>query len=297
MSMVAKEKRVAVFAHHDVDGIVDRYVLRYLEGLSEVAGVVVFVSDCDLADGEIAKLGRLTSVVCAGRHGEYDFGSYKRGVRVARDRGWLDGAEELILCNDSCYGPLRPLTAVCERKSLDDWDLYGITSSIHGYIRTDAGYEPTISDPHVQSYFMILSRRLFLSEVFTAFMEDVRREPNKSDVVYRYELGFSRAVAAAGFRLGSFVGTDVAFDDTHGVFTKWRELVFDARTPFVKYQAFTLYHADISSLGALYPTMLIRRNLLRRLGLLGYLRAVHPSIFSRLRTIVRLLRTTWRAAP
>lgn len=283
-------RRVGVFAHHDKDDVVDEYVLRYLEGLAEVVDRIVFVSDGDLSARQAGKAGRIASAVFSERHGEYDFGSYKRGIRIARERGWLDSAEELVLCNDSCFGPMVPLRTVWDRKAGDDHDLHGITTSVHGYRKTESGYEPTDSDLHVQSYFMVLSRRLFSSDAFATFLEGVQRVGDKREVVHRYELGLSRAVLEAGFRIGSHVGDRVRFHDTHGIFTRWKELVFDGGSPFLKVQAITLYHADFACFGGLYPTSLIRRNLFRRLGWRGYMRAVHPRLHALARFPIRLLR-------
>lgn len=283
-------RRVGVFAHHDRDDVVDEYVLRYLKGLAEVVDLIVFVSDGELSPSEVDKVGRIAAAVKFERHGEYDFGSYKRGIRIARECGWLDSAEELVLCNDSCYGPLFPLQTVWDRKANDDHDLHGITTSVHGYLKSESGYEPTDSDPHVQSYFMVLSRRLFSSDEFASFLEGVEPVKDKREVVYRYELGLSRAMLAAGFRIGSHVGDRVPFADTHGIFTQWRALVFDAGSPFLKVQAITLYNADFTRLGGFYPIGLIRRNLRRRLGLCGYIRAVHPRLHALMRLPVRILR-------
>jgi lipopolysaccharide biosynthesis protein len=282
-------RRVAVFAHHDRDDVVDAYVLRYLEGLSDVVDRIVFVSDGLLPERETDKVRRFAAVVVSERHGEYDFGSYKRGVRILRENGWLETAGELVLCNDSCYGPVFPLRDVWDRKAGLDHDLHGITTSVHGYLRTESGYEPTDSDPHVQSYFMVLSRRLFSSDAFGSFLEGVEPLRDKREVVHRYELGLSRIVLEAGFRIGSHVGERVRFADTHGIFTRWKELLFEGGSPFLKVQAITLYNADFSCLHGLYPTSLIRRNLLRRLGWKGYLRAVHPRLHALVRLPLRLL--------
>lgn len=73
-------KRAAVFAHYDRDNIVDAYVLEYLRQLQAVAETIVFVSDSDVPPDEVAKVAPFCAHTIAGRHGEYDFGSYKRGL-------------------------------------------------------------------------------------------------------------------------------------------------------------------------------------------------------------------------
>jgi len=97
--------RIAFFAHYDPDGKIDDYVLHYLSGLfrSEVKELY-FASDCSLDEEELAKLPNAVEVVYATRHGEYDFGSWKRCFDSVNLSARSD-VDELILCNDSCYGP------------------------------------------------------------------------------------------------------------------------------------------------------------------------------------------------
>ena len=78
----SKENRCAVFAHYDAHNLVDDYVLHYLNELSEVVERIVFVSDCDLPPEELIKVATITNLQISGRHGEYDFGSYKRGYNL-----------------------------------------------------------------------------------------------------------------------------------------------------------------------------------------------------------------------
>lgn len=100
-------KRIALFAHYDRDGIIDDYVIYYLRGLTGVAQRILFMSDCALKPGEAAKLDGLAELVFADRHGEYDFGSWKRGFAFLS--GDLTGWDEVIIANDSCYAPVYPL--------------------------------------------------------------------------------------------------------------------------------------------------------------------------------------------
>lgn len=78
-------KSLTVFAHYDKNLLVDDYVICYLKELKRFTHFIVFVSDCDLPETEQKKLHGLADVLIVGRHGEYDFGSYKRGYFYAHD--------------------------------------------------------------------------------------------------------------------------------------------------------------------------------------------------------------------
>lgn len=77
----------AIFAHYDKDCIIDDYVLFYLKELKNVADRIIFVSDCELDEEQISKLKGIVDYTLAQKHGEYDFGSYKRGIQLAMENG------------------------------------------------------------------------------------------------------------------------------------------------------------------------------------------------------------------
>ena len=80
-------KRLFLFAFYDPQGVVGEAALRYLEALRDL-GDVVLATDCDLQPGEADKLAPLVLSYQAARHGEYDFGSYKRAYLQADLSGY-----------------------------------------------------------------------------------------------------------------------------------------------------------------------------------------------------------------
>ncbi|ACM04349.1 rhamnan synthesis F family protein [Cereibacter sphaeroides] len=188
----APRRRVAVFASYTGDGILPPQVVPYLEGLKPLTDAIIVVCDNDLKPSEVAKLSGLAAHVITGRHGEYDFGSYKRGVAWLDKAGLLTTADDLILCNDSCYGPIgsfAPMFAEMEAKGLDVW---GATDSRE-------------IDYHLQSYFVVLTRKAFSSEAFRTFISRVEKQPNVQEVIRKYEIGMSQTLAKAGFRSGAMI--------------------------------------------------------------------------------------------
>ena len=57
--------RLCVFAHYDRDGLIEDYVLYYLQALKEVCYDIIFVSDCDIQATELEKLFPITNMVLA----------------------------------------------------------------------------------------------------------------------------------------------------------------------------------------------------------------------------------------
>lgn len=137
------------------------------------------------------------------RHGEYDFGSYKRGLRHARTQGWLDLATHVLLCNDSVIGPLNDLSEVLQSVCGAPDHVYGLT--ISHQIR-----------PHLQSFFLVMGRKVFLDPSITSFFNGIRPLSSRFAVILEYEIGFSVRLLDAGFQLRSFVPVEQCVDPRNG---------------------------------------------------------------------------------
>lgn len=184
---------VATFAHFDQDNVVDDYVLYYLKELRKVADKIVFVSDCDLSQSEIAKVSEFCFHAIAKKHGEYDFGSHKRGIDFLQKNGILDKFDHLIIANDSCYGPLKPLEPIFLKMQEKQLDCWALTTNTQGF------------PAHLQSYFMVFSKKVFLSAEFINFFALVKKEEVKEKIVEKYEVGMTQLLTKAGFKTGSFI--------------------------------------------------------------------------------------------
>ncbi|MWD29647.1 glycosyltransferase [Aquicoccus sp. SCR17] len=176
----------AIFAAYAADGKVPDYTLHYLVGLAEIADRIVVVYDNDLPEEEANRLRPLCDDLIAARHGEYDFGSYKRGLVYARDRLALESYDHLLLCNDSCYGPLTSFAPSFREMCSRSVDFWGLTSN-------------ATFQPHIQSFFVCFSRQMFLREDFFAFFEAVEKKPDVSQVVLTYEVPMTGHFEALGF--------------------------------------------------------------------------------------------------
>ena len=145
-------KRLCVFAHWDRDNIIDRYVIYYLKALREVCQTIIFVSDSDLDSKELSKLDGIADYKIAGRHGEYDFGSYKRGFSLIQNSG-LD-FDELLWVNDSCYGPFYSLKSLFEKMEKEKCDFWGLTEWNFCPVCKNGIYTLKVDNFHIQTYFI-----------------------------------------------------------------------------------------------------------------------------------------------
>ena len=272
-------KRLCVFAHWDRDNIIDDYCLYYLKALREIADYVIFVSDSDIEKSgcskevqpEIKKLDGLADYVITGRHGEYDFGSYKRGFLLAEEKG-LE-FDELIWANDSCYGPFYPLEPIFRKMEKKKYDFWGMTKNPCG-ICVKKGADKVCFYPHLQSCFLVFKPCVFNSSVFRNFVNGIKKEKRKNDVVIKYEMGLYKSLKKAGFKSGVFIN---AYSHTeNSLLTRWDKLVQKYGFPFLKtaiakngsYWTGEVKDWDkIFTSGTGYPAELIRKHSQRVLNL------------------------------
>lgn len=187
-----KYRRIAIFAAFDANFEVPERTVFYLRELRKVADAIIFVSDNPTLPDELKKLDGIVLHSICERHGEYDFGSYKRGYFYARHTGLLDGAQELVLCNDSCFGPVAEFKTMFDRMRGRDCDFWGITDS------NQFNY-------HLQSYFLCLSRKVFRHRAFTRFIARIKKEPSVQAVIRQYEVRLTARLIERGFKACAYI--------------------------------------------------------------------------------------------
>ena len=178
---------LCVFAHYDPDNRVQPYVLYYLRSLRSIVHNFVFVSTSGLGQVDVLSVNEICDTVILRENIGYDFCSYRLGLESVE----FSGFDQIILCNDSVYGPLMSLAPVMEDSQLGVLGFWGITDSFN-------------PEYHVQSYFMVFNRSVVLSQEFSEFWRGVVPLSDKLEVIDEYEVGLSRELIRAGFSAGAW---------------------------------------------------------------------------------------------
>ncbi len=181
--------RVALFMHFDGSGGVRPAVLAYVRELVAAGRSVVFVTNAGrLTEAAIAALGDAGASIMIRRNIGYDFGAWRDAIEtLALPRA---DTEELIICNDSVFGPVRPLDLTLLRLNYDEADVWGLTESWQRRY-------------HIQSYFIAFGRVALHNPGFRKFWAQVLPAPAKSFIIHRYEVGLTQAMLKAGLRVAA----------------------------------------------------------------------------------------------
>ena len=215
-------KRIAVFAHYDKNSKIRDYVVTYLKGLKEVSDKIIFVSDCYIDEAELLKIKNYINFSICLKHGEYDFGSYKRGFLCAKENNLLTDCDELIFCNDSCYAPIFPFSEMFKQMEEKDIDFWGPIQN--------SGLSNT--KKHIQSFFLIFRPQVFNSDVFKNFINSIKRIPDKRQIIETYECGTTKLLENVGFKWDVY--SDLSKTYNNAYLFLYKELIKKEKYCFLK---------------------------------------------------------------
>jgi lipopolysaccharide biosynthesis protein len=265
-ALTPTKKRLCFFSHFDPDGKIDDYVVFYLKNLVQLGADILFVSTSEnLLETELEKVLPYCIHLIQRKNISLDFGSWKICWDKARDDfKWLEQYDQLILANDSVYGPLFPLKEVFNQMESRGLDLWGTSSSAE-------------LEPHLQSYFLVFEKKAMRSPELKKFWKNFRFYRSKPRIIAEYELGVSRLAHRIGWKTGAFIDFDASqCKALNSTLFSWDTLIEQDHFPFLKTEVLKLNRAssprvtqwpEILKSQTGYPVDLIQRHLKRILEL------------------------------
>lgn len=241
-------RRICMVAGFDADGIVDDYVVAYVRELSRFADVY-YMADSEMGEGELDKLSPYVCGAWAERHGETDFGSYRR--LVARV-GWpvVEGYDELLFVNDSGY-LLRPLDDVFEKMDARQTDWWGLQAAIKlperaRFVEPNTWPVPLDSVRsalldeleagasvgfHIGSDFLGFRRPVIRDLEFRRYLDSAVRRGMRTAVIEKRKVGLSSWLLRHGHRFDTFLDAVYPY---HPLYTDWYFRTIEAGYPLLK---------------------------------------------------------------
>ena len=213
-------KRLCLFAGYDKKGIIHDYVIYYVKELSALSEVY-YMADNEISDEEKSKIMPYVKGAYGFHHKKYDFGSWQELIKII---GWEKILEydEIILANDSCFGPLYNIKPVLEYAGQNNCDFWGIQTG-------------TIEHIHLQTYFIVLKKQVAASKVFKDFFESVKEHKDKHEIIVYNEIRFTKLLLEAGFKAKKLINTHA------GLYGEWRTCV-KLGIPLIKTAVFKDIH-------------------------------------------------------
>jgi rhamnosyltransferase len=179
--------RLVVMATYDPDGGIAPHLRRHILAWHGQCQRLIVVSTSPLTAEARSWLQANAELLERENYG-YDFYSYRAGLAAAGD---LAGYDEVVICNDTFVGPLRPYADIFAAMADVPVDFWGMTATER-------------IEPHLQSFFVVFRSWVVASHAFTSFWQAMTPISDRRQVIRRYEVGLSRVLQEAGFTMGSY---------------------------------------------------------------------------------------------
>ncbi|MCI1963899.1 MAG: rhamnan synthesis F family protein [Ancrocorticia sp.] len=191
-----RARRLVVFLHHDADGICDQSVLRVLQSLRSYASRFVVVANGGLKASARMQLEKIIDEVIERPNIGFDVGAYTEALRSV---GWSHLAEfdELLLVNNTFFGPVSSFDPLFERMSHDNVDFWGMTN--HPAVSPNPFTGRGVMPEHLQSYWLLIRKTILRDPSFERYWQSLPMPQSYNDVVVNFESQFTQYFSERGF--------------------------------------------------------------------------------------------------
>lgn len=240
-------KRLGIFVFYDKDGIVDDYVVYLLKNMKDHLDNLLIVCNGTLTDEGKNRLSAFSDRIYIRENTGYDAMAYK--LAMTEYAGWDEIVKynEILLFNDTFFGPLYPFSEVFDKMADSPCDFWGLTCHPKAF---DYIYGTNDSFPaHIQTFFSVYRKPVLESKAFQDYWN--RFDSTKwyySDVIL-HEQFFTKYLEDAGFTWDAYVNAseynsiDPKRNFNHYYFLAY-ELIRDYRCPIIKRKNFVIKHLD-----------------------------------------------------
>lgn len=235
-------KRIGIFVLYDEKGIVDDYVEVLLKGMQTVLQELIIVVNGFITDVGFQRLRKITHKIYIRENIGYDGGAYKDVFIDFLPEEELEQWDEVVMFNDTFYGSFFPWSETFERMEKELVDYWGLSRFPKGNYFTTGKEIPE----HIQGYFLVCRRSLFLSEAWRKFWIRLEYPKTYQEAIENFEIYFTQYFSGKGYR------NKVLTDDEGGCIgcgenpTMWcfNDLICNYRFPIIKRKVFCMVHLD-----------------------------------------------------
>jgi rhamnosyltransferase len=235
---ITSRKRFAICSFYNANGHIENYCFRLLKAVKEQSRSILLVSNTKLDAGSKSRLTSMNVDYIERTNTGLDFGAWKAGIDFL---GWnvIDAADDLLLFNFTCYGPLTSLSPVFEQMDTSDCDFWGITShpaSEDLIIFSDPDTQPRY---HIQTYFINFKKSCF-TPLFKDFWNNLKEYSNYLEEVAYHENLLTEKLSLSGLKPQVLIEQDC----NETMFRPY-QLIREKNSPFLKRKIFFIDYQEI----------------------------------------------------
>lgn len=180
------KNKLCLYAHFDQAGKIADYVIGQCEELKKNGYDVILISTSPALEQNAIEsaLKSLRGIIHRKNLG-YDFVSWRTAMMSLGD---FSSYDELLLTNDSVFGPFSDLSLIFKNIADSQSSVSGLTDN----------WEKCY---HLQSFFIHFKKPALHSSVFKSFWDTVRIRADKETIIISYEVGLSQHFIRHGYKL------------------------------------------------------------------------------------------------
>lgn len=189
-------KRLSIFSFYDPDGIVDSYISYLLDELKSVSeGLIIVINGMVNNEGK-ALFKQYTDQIYLRENKGFDGGAYAyiiENVLGESVRTW----DEIILCNDTFFGPFIPLKTIFAEVEPKGYDYWGLNFNDRKLWR------------FIDSYFLVIGKNIIRSgDLEYYFKNNVNQyEEDIVNIYWDFEMGLYSYICDKGYSAGAYTNT------------------------------------------------------------------------------------------
>ena len=236
-------QRACIYFIYDRDGMIDRYVIDQLKDLRKSVSFIHCVINGKLTDEGKAALESVADEVYVRENKGVDVGAYKAAVHHI---GWkkLNQYDELVIMNNTCFGPVYPFKEAFDWAAAQDIDLWGLTVDTKTDWMGTKDYLNYNAKPiHFQSNFIVLRKPLLGSDLLKEFFYKLPEDCTYIQSGSIFEYSFPGYFEEHGYK--SAVYCDPEDDRYYPLMHDPVRLLRDYRCPLFKKRSFFHHYTDV----------------------------------------------------
>lgn len=216
--------RLGIFCLYDKDGIVDQYVECLLTDLVKNLKDLIIVVNGYIDCQSLNIIKKYANQVIIRENKGFDAGAYREVIVDVLGREKIKEWDEVILCNDTFYGPFIPfekIFRIMEEKKLDFWGM---------------DYREGRFLSFVQSYFLVFEKKILLNDDLFLYMKD-HINPGTvdiSDIYASFEVGLFSYLKNSGYSFGCY-----SYTENYDVYFNGDRCIEEYGLPILKRKAFS----------------------------------------------------------
>lgn len=193
-----EKRRIGIFAFYEKNGIVEDYVIYLLHSLKECLDRLVVVCNGYLSEAGHKKLEEIVDDICIRENQGYDIGAFQECMLSYIGKNEIKKFDELVLCNDTFFGPFVPFSMIfseMEKREIDIWGLSAQPKTIDFWTETDR-----VVPAFIQSFFIVIGTRMIKDECFWKYWAQMDvNEWNITQIVTKHEQYFTPYFETLGY--------------------------------------------------------------------------------------------------